>query len=126
VRGLSLEEIKHEVQQLDPVLNQEELAFRTAVVLLAAAFATGPDAERLVIFTGYPESFVSAISQRMRQCGLWTANEVSTDHWFTGDKWTLGLWMDSLVAEGRIVACRMEDGKWQYRVAQGTPPLPVA
>ena len=119
MRRLSLEEIKNEVQQLDPVLaQQDERAFRTAVVLLAAAFATGPDTERLARFTGYPESLVAAISQRMRQCGLWTDNEVSTDHWFKGDKWTPGLWMGQ--SGGGRKRCRAPKGRWEMAVPSHT------
>jgi hypothetical protein len=72
MNGLSLEEIKNEIQQLDPILTQDDPVFQTAVVLLAAAFATGPDTGRLVTFTGYPERFVATISERMRQFGFWT------------------------------------------------------
>jgi hypothetical protein len=116
MNGLSLEEIKKEIQQLDPGLDpHDESTFRTAVVLLAAAFATGPDTERLTTFTGYPGSFVIAISQRMRHFGLWTDREVHAAHWFKGDKWTPGLWMDSLVAQGLMLVRRREDGEWEYR-----------
>jgi hypothetical protein len=109
-KGLSLEEIENEVRQLDPEVSRDELGFRTAVVLLAASFAVGPNVGGLASFTGYPVSFVADISRRMCNCGLWTADHVETDHWFEGDCIVSSFWADTLVAEGLAIARRTDDG----------------
>jgi hypothetical protein len=115
MKNASLDVIKREVQQMDPALDQNDLGFRTAVVLMSAAFMTGPDTESLAAFTGYPLSLVVEISDRMLQAGLWRDGVVNSDHWFRGEKWTAGIWTDCLVAEGLTLARQREDGQWEYR-----------
>lgn len=115
MKNVSVDVIREEVQLLDPTLDRNDLAFRVAVVLMSAAFVTGPDTESLAAFTGYPLGFVSEISGRMHQAGLWSDGTVNSDHWLRGEKWTLGIWTDSLVAEGLLLARQREDGKWEYR-----------
>lgn len=115
MKNASLDVIKREVQQLDPVLDQNDFGFRAAVVLMSAAFVTGADTESLAAFTGYPPSLVAEISGRMHQAGLWRDGTVYSDHWFRGEKWTPGIWTDCLVAEGLMLARQRKDGQWEYR-----------
>jgi hypothetical protein len=115
MKNASLEVIKREVQQLDPNLDQNDFGFHAAVVLMSAAFVTGPDTESLTAFTGYPPSLVTEISARMLQVGLWRDGVVKSDHWFRGEKWTAGIWTDCLVAEGLMLARQRNDGQWEYR-----------
>jgi len=44
--------IKEEIRKLDPALETDEHVFQVAVVLMAAAFVTGPNTQRLSVFTG--------------------------------------------------------------------------
>lgn len=66
MNGLSLKEIKNEIQLFSQE-KSDDPAFQTAVVLIAAACSVGPNTERLVAFTGYAESFIAAISLQMRR-----------------------------------------------------------
>src|ERR1700730_5635785 len=84
VKNASLDVIKREVEKLDPNLDQSDFGFRAAVVLMSAAFVTGPDTESLAAFTGYPLSLVVEISGRMIQAGLWRDGVVNSDHWISG------------------------------------------
>jgi hypothetical protein len=118
VKNVSVDVIKEEVQLLDPNLDQDEYGFQAAVVLMSAAFVTGPDTESLAAFTGYPASFVAEISRRMHHAGVWRDGAVPTDHWFDGDKWTVGFWIDTLIAEGILVARQRNDGKWENRTRE--------
>ena len=118
MKNVSVDVIKKEVQLLDPTLDQNDFGFRAAVVLMSAAFVTGPDTGSLAAFTGYPASLVAEISGRMYQTGLWRDDAVMSDHWFDGEKWTVGIWTDSLVAEGVLRAWQKEDGEWKYRVVE--------
>jgi hypothetical protein len=115
VKNVTVDLIKQEIQQLDPTLDQNDFGFRTAVVLMSAAFVTGPNRESLTAFTGYPPSLVAEISDRMHQAGLWRDGAVNSDHWFRGEKWTAGIWTDCLVAEGLMLARQRKDGQWEYR-----------
>ena len=99
--------IKEGIRELDPKLESDDPAFAIAVILMAAAFVTGPDSDRLVSFTGYPPGVVADVSRRMHEAGLWERDTVKTDHWFDGDKLTVGFWADTLVAEG-VVATRLD------------------
>ena len=115
MKNASIDVIKQEVQKLDPSLDQNDFGFRAAVVLMAAAFVTGPNVENLAAFTGYPLSLVTEISDRMHQAGLWRDGAVNSDHWFRGEKWTQGIWTDCLVAAGLMVARQRKNGEWEYR-----------
>lgn len=115
MKNAKLDVIKRDVQRLDSALNQNEFGFQAAVLLMSAAFVTGPDTESLATFTGYEPSLVAEISVRMHQAGLWRAGAVNSDHWFRGEKWTAGIWTDSLVAEGLVLAQQRDDGQWEYR-----------
>jgi hypothetical protein len=53
------------IRELDPEMDFESADFRTAAILLAAAFHIGPHVDRLVQFTGYPMTFVADIDRRM-------------------------------------------------------------
>ena len=112
----TLNVIKEEVRRLDPKLRSDELGFQAAVILMAAALVKGPNTEPLASFTGYPTGVVADISKRMHEAGLWENGTVKTDHWFDGDKWTVGFWADTLVAEGLVVTHHREDGEREYRV----------
>jgi len=113
----TLDVIKEEIRKLDPGLeSDDEHAFQTAVVLMAAAFVTGPNTLRLSVFTGFPASLIADISKRMHRAGLWESGIVETDHWFDGDKWTPGFWADTLVADGSLVTQFRKDGEREYRV----------
>jgi hypothetical protein len=110
-----LDVINDEIRRLDPGLETDEHAFQVAVVLMAAAFVTGPDMKRLSIFTGFAAWMIADISKRMYQAGLWESGKVEADHWFDGDKWTGGFWVDVLVAEGLLMTKFREDGERVYR-----------
>jgi hypothetical protein len=115
-----LELIKKEFRRLDPNVQENERGFEICIVLIAAAFVIGPNIERLVSFTGYSQTLVADISRRMHDAGIWTSDEIDTDHWFNADdKWSIGLWIHCLVAEGLLVTRRQADGKWEYRVLGG-------
>src|ERR1039458_5167557 len=109
VKNVSVDVIREEVQLLDPNLEHDDFGFQTAVILMSAAFVTGPHTERLAAFTGYPAGLVAEISRRMHQAGLWSDGVVESDHWFHDEKWTAAIWADSLVAAGLLFARQRED-----------------
>jgi hypothetical protein len=111
-----LDVIKDQIRQLDPELETDEHAFQVAVVLMAAAFVTGPNTKRLSAFTGLPASMIADISKRMHQAGLWENGVVDANDWFDGDKWTAGFWVHTLVADGSLVTQFRKDGERAYRV----------
>lgn len=118
-QGSRLDVIKEEVQRIDPELDKDDDEFQTAVVLMAAAFVTGPHTESLAAFTGYPGHLVADISRRMHKSGLWAHGVVKSDHWIdSNNNWTYGFWTDCLVAEGLVLARQTEDGEWVYRLLE--------
>ncbi len=113
-----LEEIKAEIEKLEPDLKgkEDDLDYRTAVVLLAA-LAVGPSVDRLVEFTGYSRDFIAGISLRMHASGLWEGRGVHVSHWFQGDLFSSApFWADVLVAQGLVEARRAANGELQYRM----------
>ena len=111
-----LEVITDEVRRLDPDLDPSDSEFQLAVILMAAAFVTGPNTDQIASFTGYHPQIVADVSKRMHEAGLWEDGVVKCDHWFDGDKWTAGLWCDTLVGEGLLESRCNEDGQREYRV----------
>jgi hypothetical protein len=108
------EHVKLGILELDPDLDPQSQKFRTAVILMAAAYMVGPRIDLLLSFTGYPLPFVAEISRRMRENDLWSDDGVATDGWFEGDKVAVGFWLDCLVAEGLVYVERTEDGEALY------------
>jgi hypothetical protein len=115
MKNVSVDAIKKEGQLLDPSLDQNNVGFRVAVVVMSAALVTGPDTESLATSTSYAPNWVTEISQRMHRAGLSRDGKVNSDHWYRGKKLTEGVWTDSLVAVGLMRARRREDGKWEHQ-----------
>jgi hypothetical protein len=111
-----LEHVKLGIQELDPDLDPKSQEFRTAVILMAAAYMVGPRIDLLVAFTGYPLPYVAEISRRMRANGLWSDVGVSTAGWFEGDRVTGVFWADCLVADGLVHVGHTEEGEEEYGV----------
>jgi hypothetical protein len=114
--GFLFADLKAGVRELDPELDPESADFRTAAILLAAAYFVGPDVDRLVHFSSYPITFVADIAQRMRTYGLWSDEGVRVDHWWNGNRITGAFWTDCLVASGVLQVGRTEDSEEFYTV----------
>lgn len=117
MKGKTVDEIKAEVQRVNPFVGEDEPDSQIVTVLLAASFFVGPDIDRLVGFTGYPRNFVADTSCRMQDSGLWADGETFIEHWFDDElQWTeLGLAQDCDVADGSQVARRDGEEIWAYQ-----------
>jgi hypothetical protein len=107
--------IKEEVQRMDPLLPRHGPAFRTAVILMAAACLGLTNIDSLVALTQYSRSFVVEISDGMRASGLWTDGAVCREFFFEGDQISPRLWVGCLVAAEIAVVSKAEDGTWTVR-----------
>jgi hypothetical protein len=107
MRGKTLDEIEDEAKRASPFVAQDEQDSQVVRVLLAAAFFVGPDVERLVYSVGPSRNFITEVSIRMHDSGLWADGEVCVGHWFDDEfEWSeLGLRQDCLVATGDMVKC---------------------
>jgi hypothetical protein len=105
-----LEHVKLGIQELRPELDPESPMFRTAVILMSAAYCVGPHVDLIVQFTGYSIAFVGDISDRMRAYRLWSEEKVCTDYWFNGDTISAVFWVDCLLAAGLAYVERTADG----------------
>ena len=105
IKELLFEDICKDVMLLDPNLPAGSKYFKTAVVLIAAMFVTGPSPDQLVSFTGYPPDFVQGISQRMHEATYWQNGEIDRE-WSIPDD----IWMDVLAAQGDAHVCVLESG----------------
>lgn len=105
---LSLDEVKAEIEVLDPSVRGQDGTDPYAVIVFSAFYVTGPCAEELARFTGYADSFVSEVADRMFEAGLWEKPDiVHGDHWRRGDQHIPELfWADVLVAQGLLGAKR--------------------
>ncbi len=109
-----LEYVKLGIHELDPDLDPQSEDFRSAVILMSAAYIVGPRINLLVAFTGYPLPYVAEISRRMRRNGRWSDDGVSTAGWFEGDRFTGVFGVDCLIAVGEVYVVRTEDGEELY------------
>jgi len=108
--------------EIDPSLEgcEEDGSFKTALVLLAA-LSYGPSVGRLADITECLREFVSTISRRMIQAGLWTELDVCCDHWFASESVLIpaALWCDVLIAQGLVTWRWIEDeGAYRYFCTQ--------
>jgi hypothetical protein len=90
---------------------------RTAecMVVLLSALHSGTDVDRLAAYTGYPKDFIETISQRMRKAGLWVGKLVDDEEWWDREgNLTSGFFAHALVAQGRLIRVRTEDGGCRY------------
>jgi hypothetical protein len=113
-----LDHVKIGIQELHPELEPKDREFRTAVILMAAAFVVGPYVDRLVQFTGYPLPYVAGIARRMQASGLWANGKVRIDNWFDGENVTMVFWADCMVADGVLHLDRTADGEDWYDVIE--------
>lgn len=111
-----LEQLKAANQELAPDFDPESPEFRTAVILMAAAYLLGPRVDLLVQFTGYPLTVVADIAHRMRTYGLWRDSEVRTEGWWEDDRLTGAFWADCLVAQGLMYVTRARRLSAVYRI----------
>ena len=115
----SLAVIKQELERLDPNMHEDEndVGYRTGVLLLAAVFVTGADVEALTEFTGYSQDFVFTVSSRLRKYGIWDERGiVRSDHWFSGGSYNKAVfWADVLVGMGLVIAEPLENSQFRYR-----------
>lgn len=117
--------IAEELETWCPDLKGEEQCetYRTAMTLLLATWVTGPDVDRLVDFTHYPRSFVSAVCTRMLKSELWEeCGTIHSDHWNRGDHCRVAAFlMDVLVGQGLVVAKKEANQSFQYWVTEFAP-----
>jgi hypothetical protein len=107
-----------------------------AMAVLLAAISVGPNSERLVQETGYPESFIDCIVTRMEEAGLWRAGMVDDMEWwddgeqlrgvglFTHAKVALGHYKRQKTSYGALYVNASTGepvGEWHYAVIKGGP-----
>jgi hypothetical protein len=116
--GERLKLVKETVEESCPSAAEDEMAFRTAVVLFAA-MSEGPNVENLRALTGYPPEFVAAISFCARNAGLWVGERVCYENWFEEDSVNpLAILLDVMVAGGQMIRCKDEDGQILYKAVR--------
>ena len=103
-----LEHVKLAILELEPDLDATSQDFRTAVILMAAAFIVGP---RIACSWLSPVIRGRPWLRSLAGCGRTVFGEdgVRAYDWFDGDKVTGAFWMDCLVADGVLHIERSED-----------------
>jgi hypothetical protein len=114
--------LEDKILRMDPLLDRHDIDVQLAIVVVAAAFITGPDVDRLINFTGYLRKFVTDISQRMHAAGRWENGIAHSEHYLVNEQLNpVPVFLDCLVAEGSAVVCGMRNGEAVY-AAVGPPP----
>ena len=72
--------LEDDILRMDPALERHDPDLQTTVAILAAAYVTGPDIDRLVGFTGYLRKFITGISRRMHAAALWENGIAQSEH----------------------------------------------
>ncbi len=104
--------LEDDILRMDPALERHDPDLQTTVAILAAAYVTGPDIDRLVGFTGYLRKFITDISRRMHAAGLWENGIAHSEHLMVdNERRKLAVFSDSMVASGECMARRRRDGK---------------
>src|ERR1051326_4014348 len=98
-------------QATDP----EELLDAQCKLVLFSARDVGADVDRLISHTGCPRAVVEAISDRMRQAGLWVGLVVDDQEWWDQDgnlSWVFSA--HALVAQGKDIRECTDNGGYRY------------
>lgn len=78
--------LNFEFPDLNELLEEEHPMTAVGVVLASAAVMATTDIEELVDFTGYSESFISAIAFNMKWNEIWSGNQyhaIELSRWFS-------------------------------------------
>jgi hypothetical protein len=94
----TMADIKQFIKTLDPGLPEDDDAFKTATLLLAALIV-GADEEKLADFTGLDPDFIAPRAERLRQNGVWQGEQTHCD-WDNEEGGAIAFWLDVNVAEG--------------------------
>lgn len=94
------QEIKNIIHELDPNLQEEDSAFSSAMILLAAA-EVGPNADDIASLTNLSSEAVKERFARLEQNGVFKDGKIYCD-WFDEETGTTAFWLDVCIAEGTI------------------------
>jgi hypothetical protein len=77
---------------------------KAMMVLIVAALKAGPDPRCIAVETGFPAGFLTAITARMCEAGLWTDDDIDEREWWRSDSRLagIGLLCHALVALGML------------------------
>lgn len=101
---ISLGFIKKEVHKLDSKIKEEDLAFKSAVILLSS-LQVGPSADKVARYTRYSRDFVRKRARRLKKSEVWIRRGHKSDivcNWFEKKHGSIAFWLDVLVAEGMV------------------------
>jgi hypothetical protein len=99
---VTLDEIKALVRELDAAVDEEEPAFRCAVVLLAAVSTDAcQDVRALADLTGYDTEWIAEVERRLVRNGVWK-DGVTYGEWTDDETGGIGFWMDVSVGLGLL------------------------
>lgn len=97
----TLDEIKAEVQRIDPTLNEAHRFFKTAVFMVAAYKGVGQSDVALHKFTGFSRGFLIRRIKNLRQEGIWKNGEFN-HRWYDEEIGPLEFRLDIKTAEGEM------------------------
>lgn len=104
---MNLQDIKAEVQHLDPTLKRKDRSFRTAVILLASVTNDLKTSEELRDFTKYQLRECYTCLKNLRSNGLgWRGDTFVHSGWDDKETGGVAFWIDVAVANGQLVTVR--------------------
>jgi len=93
--------VKKEVHRMDPVLKENDEAFKIAVILMSSVII-GANIKRLATFTHYPRNYISKIGLYFRKNEVWKNGKVDTSEWFDKDTGGIAFWLCVAVGQGYL------------------------
>lgn len=98
---MTLDEIKAAIREMDPDLDENEPAFKTATLLLAST-QIGHDQWKLAKFCRLPRSYVRERAENFKANGIWRNGKIIAGNWFDEEEGGIAFWLDVTVGDGLL------------------------
>lgn len=108
---MTVEEAKQEIHKMDPILNEDDKAFKAAVIMLFGSMAGKFTIISLSENTRYDYSFIRDCVRNLKKEGIWKQNTVKGKSnqwkvyhsgWFDEKEGGIAFWLDVNRALGYI------------------------
>lgn len=94
--------VKKEIKRMDPALDENDDAFKAAVIMLYGSITGKHHSRSLQAKTGYPMDFIVSVTGNLRKSGIWTKDGKTAADWNNEESGGVEFWIHVSVGLGFI------------------------
>lgn len=102
MKYVTVKQCKEEIIRMDPNCNQNDDAFKAAVILLYGSLSGKHHSKTLQAKTGYPMEFVMMVAGNLRKNEVWLAGGKTAANWGDEENGGVEFWLHVSIALGFI------------------------